>query len=82
MSWTAMIEKDRQDTVITLYSYDEHEDRALKIAPVAPKAFGVSEEPVPRSICGSGGQVAGEERVYFKRSRDWPLSVRNMYMIW
>ncbi|WP_143961159.1 RHS repeat domain-containing protein [Litoribacter populi] len=24
VSWTAMIEKDRQDTVITLYSYDEH----------------------------------------------------------
>ncbi|MBT0813063.1 hypothetical protein KIH41_17375, partial [Litoribacter ruber] len=24
VSWTAMIEKDQQDTVITLYSYDEH----------------------------------------------------------
>ncbi len=50
-----MIEKDRQDTVITLYSYDEHEDRALKIAPVEQ----FSEGPGCRGGKGLLQQIPG-----------------------
>jgi hypothetical protein len=59
VSWTAMAERDAADTVYTYYSYDPHEDRALKIAPVEQ----FSEGPGCR---GAEIPAPGPSRNWFK----------------